>query len=123
MNMSMIGANLANLGITNRAMLAVFNMAVSGLPVSVAATAYTLQPSDAGKFLDFSATGAVTVTVPPDTPTSSFPLNGVTTLEAGAGGVTIAAGSGVTIVGNTAALTAEQVRHLRKTGPNAYTAY
>jgi hypothetical protein len=123
MNMSMIGANLANLGITNRAMLAVFNMAVGGLPANVAATAYTLLPGDSGKYLSFTATGAVTVTVPPDTPTSSFPVNGITTLQAGAGGVTIAAGPGVTINGDTAALTADQVRRLRKTGANTYTAY
>lgn len=67
---------------------------------------YTLQLSDAGKVIEVNSASPQTVTVPPNS-SVAFPVGSVVELYAmGAGTVTVAAGSGVT-VRNAGALAAQ----------------
>lgn len=60
-------------------------------------TTYTLALTDAGGFVDLSNASAITLTVPPNS-SVNFPANTrIDLIQAGAGQVTVAAGSGVTI--------------------------
>lgn len=60
-------------------------------------TSYTLALTDAGGFVDLSNASAITLTVPPNA-SVAFPANTrIDLIQAGAGQVTVAAGSGVTI--------------------------
>jgi hypothetical protein len=70
-------------------------------------TTYTLVATDANKLVTASNASAITVTVPP----SVFSANDVVNLQQiGAGQVTFAAGSGVTITSNGATSAAPKVR-------------
>ena len=88
--------------------------AVSVLPaVEEATVARTLQLTDAGKVIESTNASATTITVPPNA-SVAFPLGSVVTVySSGVGGVTIAAGAGVTIR-NLAALSQYSERSLRK---------
>lgn len=87
--------------------------------VEEATTARTLQPSDAGKVVEATNASATTVTVPPNS-SVSFPLGTVINIySAGAGGVTIAAGSGVTIR-NLTSLAQYRECSLRKRGTDEW---
>jgi len=67
------------------------------VPRQLADTAYTLQASDAGQYLQFTAAVDITVTVPPNG-TVPFPLGTVIVIEQfGVGTVTLAAGGGVVL--------------------------
>jgi hypothetical protein len=60
-------------------------------------TTYTLVLADSGKFVTQSNASAITTTIPPNTDVA-FPIGTqVNLLQLGAGQVTVAAGSGVTI--------------------------
>jgi hypothetical protein len=60
-------------------------------------TTYTLVLTDAGKMVTLSNASAITMTVPPNS-SVAFPVNSrIDLLQYGAGQVTVAAGSGVTI--------------------------
>jgi hypothetical protein len=64
---------------------------------SQSGTSYTLVLSDSGKIIECSNAGAITVTVPPNS-SVAFPVGTrVAIAQTGAGQVTVAAGSGVTI--------------------------
>lgn len=67
--------------------------AAASAPSVISATTYTLQATDAGKTLCFTATAAVTVTVPTGLG-ASFQA---ALVQLGTGQVTISPGSGVTI--------------------------
>lgn len=73
-------------------------------------TTYTFALTDANSIVEFTAAGAVTATVPPAA-SVAWPAPSATSstiiqvYAAGAGGLTVAAGAGVTIRNNTAALT------------------
>jgi hypothetical protein len=70
-------------------------------------TTYTLVATDANKLVTASNASAITVTVPP----SVFSANDVINLQQiGAGQVTFAAGSGVTITSNGATSAAPKIR-------------
>ena len=76
-------------------------------------TARTLQLTDAGKVVESTSASATTITVPTNA-SVAFPLGTVINVySAGAGGVTIAASTGVTIR-NVAALTQYGEASLRK---------
>ena len=70
---------------------------LAGVMFSDALTAYTLVLSDAGKFIRLANANPITVTVPPDA-SVAFPIGSFVEIEqAGAGIITVAEGSGVTI--------------------------
>jgi len=70
-------------------------------------TSYTLQGSDLGKWVTASNAGAITVTVPP----SVFATGNTINVQAiGAGQVTFAQGSGVTITSTGASASAPKLR-------------
>lgn len=82
--------------------------------VDQAGTAYTLAAADAGKVVRMTAADAATVTVPANA-TVGFALGTVVNVyAAGAGGVTVAAATGVTIRNNSAALVQYAEVSLRK---------
>ena len=117
-------SNLDNIGITNAGNAAVFALSARGYVRNITGTTYSLLPSDIGKYLRFTAAGAVTVTVPQDPTLGGFPVSGEVIIEsAGAGGVTITAGGTAVIHGVTAALAQYGVRRLRKVAANLYTGY
>lgn len=65
--------------------------------VNIATTSYTLSASDAGLLLRFTASGAITVTVPQDSAVT-WPVGIYCDIQqAGAGQVTVVAGSGATL--------------------------
>lgn len=67
-------------------------------------TSYTLVLTDAGKMVTMSNASAITLTVPPNA-SVAFPVNTrIDLLQYGAGQVTVAAGSGVTIYSKASAL-------------------
>ena len=67
-------------------------------------TSYTLVLTDAGKMVTMSNASAITLTVPPNA-SVAFPVNTrIDLLQYGAGQVTVAAGSGVTIYSKGSAL-------------------
>ena len=67
-------------------------------------TSYTLVLTDAGKMVTMANASAITLTVPPNA-SVAFPVNTrIDLLQYGAGQVTIAAGSGVTIYSKASAL-------------------
>lgn len=67
-------------------------------------TTYTLVLTDAGKMVTLSNASAITLTVPPNADVA-FPVNTrIDLLQYGAGQVTVAAGSGVTIYSKASAL-------------------
>lgn len=77
-------------------------------------TTDTLVLADAGLVVRYTNAGAVTATVPPNS-SVAFPTDTIINIYAGgAGGVTLAPGSGVTIRNNTAALTQYDEVSLRK---------
>jgi hypothetical protein len=66
---------------------------------TVSATTDTLVLADAGKVIECTNGGAVTVTVPPNS-SVAYPVNStIEILQVGAGQVTVAAGAGVTVNG------------------------
>lgn len=85
----------------------------------VSGTAYTLVLADANKIKECSNAAAVTVTVPPNADVA-FAIGAIVEIyAAGAGGVTIAAGSGVTIR-NTRTLAQYKTGSLRKRATNEW---
>jgi hypothetical protein len=60
-------------------------------------TTYTLQLTDAGNVVDCSNASAITVTVPPNTSVAFDVGTQIEVMQGGAGKVTLAQGSGVTI--------------------------
>lgn len=87
--------------------------------VTESTTSRTLVASDAGKVVECTSASAVTVTVPPNS-SVAFPTGTIINIyAAGAGGVTMAAGSGVT-VRNLANLTQYREVSLRKRGTDEW---
>lgn len=86
--------------IDNTAMLAQIAATYSTITRSInpqAGTTYTFALTDAGKICEFSNSSAVTVTVPPNS-TVALPVGSqIEVTQTGAGKVTLAQGSGVTI--------------------------
>lgn len=69
----------------------------AGIATNVRTASYTLVLGDAGKAVEFNSANAVTLTVPPNSAVA-FPIGTVIELfTLGAGQVTIAPGSGVTL--------------------------
>ena len=67
------------------------------VPVSARAASYTLTLSDAGEAVEITSASATTLTVPPNA-SVAFPVGTVIEVaRLGAGAVTVAAGSGVTL--------------------------
>ena len=60
-------------------------------------TSYTLAIDDAGGFVDMNNASAITLTVPPNSSVAFPAETRIDLLQSGAGQVTVAAGSGVTI--------------------------
>lgn len=60
-------------------------------------TTYTLALTDAGKLVDLNNASAITLTVPPNSSVAFVVGTRINLLQSGAGQVTVAAGSGVTI--------------------------
>ncbi|MDE2101928.1 MAG: hypothetical protein KGL39_32075 [Patescibacteria group bacterium] len=84
-----------------------------------AATAYTLALSDAGNVVLNSNAAATTVTVPPNS-SVAFPVGTIIDIwSTGAGGVTVAAGAGVT-VGGTLTVGANTRKQLLQTAANTW---
>lgn len=116
-------ANIDNLGISGAAMAAVFDRAALPNLTPNTSTAYTIKPSDNGKYLRFTAAGAVIATVAQDS-SGAIANGGEIVVEAGgAGGTTITAGSGVTFHGASGVLAQYAVRRVRKVAANTYTLY
>lgn len=70
-----------------------------------AGTSYTFALVDVGTVTRFTAAGAVTATIPPNS-SVAYPVGAIlTAYAAGAAGVTVAAGAGVTIRNNSSAMT------------------
>lgn len=83
-------------------------------------TTYTLALSDAGTVVEFTNSSAVTVTVPPNS-SVAFAVGDVVNLyAAGAAGVTVAAGGGVTIRGNSTVVAQYGEVSLRKRATNEW---
>lgn len=83
---------------------------ISGAPVprQISATSYTLQETDAGQYLQFTAATPVAVTVPPAS-SVAFTLGAVIVIEQyGAGSVTIGASSPVVLNGRNGLTTGGQ---------------
>lgn len=81
---------------------------------SQAGTTYTTVLGDAGQVVEAAAAGASTFTIPPNS-SVAYPVGSVINFyAAGLGGLTIAAGAGVTIRNNTTALTQYQEVSVRK---------
>lgn len=70
-------------------------------------TSYTLDATDSGKLVTLSNAGAITLTVPPSVFSTGEQIN---IAQTGAGQVTLAQGSGVTINSNGATATAPAIR-------------
>lgn len=60
-------------------------------------TSYTLALADAGKLVTLSNAGAITLTIPPNSSVAFAVGRAVDIAQMGAGGVTVAPGSGVTL--------------------------
>lgn len=76
---------------------------------------YTLAAGDAGKLIVMANAAASTLTIPPAA-TANLGINAIVyAMSAGAGGLTIAAGAGVTIIGDTA-VAANRTFHLLRSG-------
>jgi len=85
-------------------------------------TAYTLALSDANKAVECSNASAITLTVPPNS-SVAFPVGTVIeVVQTGAGAITLAAGSGVTINGKTGTTAQWGVVVLRKRGTDLWLA-
>lgn len=90
-------------------------------------TAYTPELADIEKVIRFTGASAAVLTIAPDA-TVDFPIGSViTAARDGAGGVTIAAGAGVTInrdAGTIAAIATQySLINLRKTAPNTWSLF
>jgi len=117
-------SGLDNLGITNAAMAGVSAMVSRGPLTNITATAYTIGAKDNGKYLRFTAAGAVTATINQDSAGGAMPMGAELTVEAGgAGGTTITAGTGVTFHGVTGVSAQYAVKRVRKVSANTYTLY
>ena len=65
---------------------------------NIAATAYTLNGSEAGSFLNFTSMDAITLTIPPDSDEVDFNIgDSISIVQGGSGAILFAAGAGVTI--------------------------
>jgi len=83
-------------------------------------TTDTWVAGDQGKLLRYTNAGAVTATVPPNS-SVAFPVGTVVNVySAGAGGVTVAAGAGVTVRNNADALVQYDEVSLRKDGTDEW---
>lgn len=67
-------------------------------------TTYTLVLADAGKTIDLNNASSITLTVPPNSSVALASGTRIDLIQSGAGQVTVAAGSGVTINSKAAAL-------------------
>lgn len=83
-------------------------------------TTYTFVLSDAGTTIEFTNAGAVTATVPANSAAAYPTGTKISIYSAGAGGVTIAPDSGVTIRNNSVALAQYAEVSLRKRGTNEW---
>lgn len=83
-------------------------------------TSDTLVLADAGKVVRYSNASAVTATVPPNTDVAFATGTIINIYSAGAGGVTVAAGSGVTIRNNASGLAQYGECSLRKDGADEW---
>lgn len=92
---------------------------VLGIRTSTA-TADTLVLADAGKVVRYTDAGAVTATVPPNSSVAFEVGTVVNIYSAGAGGVTIAAATGVTVRNNGTALVQYGEASLRKDGTDEW---
>ncbi len=89
-------------------------------PANAQTTDYTLVLADAGKSVDLNAATAKNVTVPPNA-SVAFPIGAlVEVAQAGAGAVTLVAGGGVTITGDTVTPGEGGSLLLRKTATNTW---
>lgn len=89
-------------------------------PTNAQAADYTLVLGDLGKAVQVDSATAKAVTVPPNA-SVAFPIGAVIeVVQAGAGAVTLVAGVGVTITGDTAVPAQGASLLLRKTGTNAW---
>ncbi|TXH12669.1 MAG: hypothetical protein E6R03_12490 [Hyphomicrobiaceae bacterium] len=99
---------------------------VAQTPIAVNAqtgTTYTLALGDAGKIVDLNNASAITLTVPPYTDVDFEIGTLIGIVQSGAGAVTVAAGSGVTINSLSSALGLSGrygVATLRKTAANTW---
>jgi hypothetical protein len=73
------------------------NNAINGPSITSATANYTLVLGDAGKLVNVNSASAATVTVPPYSSVAYTAGAAIAVAQSGAGQVTIAAGSGVTI--------------------------
>lgn len=76
---------------------AALNAAINGPTLNARTTNYTLALTDAGKLVTLGTAAAGTVTVPPNSSVAFANGAAIAVAQTGAGQVTIAAGSGVTI--------------------------
>lgn len=83
-------------------------------------TSYTLAAADANSVIDLTNSSAVTVTVPPSSSVAWATNTIINLCCQGAGGVTIAQGSGVTVNNNANALTQWEEASLRYDGNNVW---
>ena len=73
------------------------NNAINGPSLTSATASYTLAATDAGKLVTVNSASAATVTVPPSSSVAYTAGAAIAVAQTGAGQVTIAAGSGVTV--------------------------
>lgn len=74
-------------------------IAGSVIPSSIQNGNYTLALTDLGTVVEVNSAGAVTVTIPPSSQVA-FPVGAIVNIcQTGAGTVTVAAGTGVTLLG------------------------
>jgi len=105
-------------------MAAVNAMAARGPLTPITTTSYNISNKDVGKYLRFTAAGAVVATVRQDSVGGALTVGSEITVEAGgAGGTTVTAGTGVTFHGVSGALAQYAVCRVRKTAANTYTLY
>lgn len=116
---------VANLAITQLGTtLATVPTAAAGAPLNAQLlTTYTLALTDAGRLVTLSNSGAITLTVPPNS-SVAFPVGAVVVIaQLGAGLVTVAAGAGVTVsqvAGTLKLLGQYSVATLRKVAVNTW---
>lgn len=98
-------------GIVNSATMQ--NGVLTALPsAQQAGTNYTLAATDAGTVLEFTASSAVTVTIPPSSSINMGTDTIVNIFQAGTGQITVSAGAGVILLAPDGAKSAKQYAEL-----------